>query len=806
MRRIKKLENYYATPALEDVAGTIAGAAVATVGDAEAVKRAEELAEGLLAAGGAIKGHRDEEAAKKAAKEEATTATEGLTPLTDEQEAAAVAAQHSDDDGVRLSDEDMQGCANMVAEALTKAFVSMKVKGNAIPHGKITPTATGVSGGPTKAKAMTVTQPVAATTKTVPAAAKAKANPALEDDQTGLPPDVEDDKVTSPEDGAPANAPVPAATATPPVSEPATPAVPDAAAPAPAADNVPPSPQDGAPAPDAAVTGEAPPPADDAPVNPDGEIPPTEASTEPTAGTDVAPAMPETPPPVPTEPAEGQTQADPAAADLTPDAGDAIVEIDDTDLSSNDEGIADDLVEIQQEGDEPFDDNSENQIQEAEEVAEALESLYYTLEDSLSKGGISKISSDILAVSLEHMYMRVGIRQSSAFVSLESITENTNAKDAELVTKLAMEDIKSSVGKIKNSIIKALRTTLETISRYFRRRYLTFKKIDNRAKKLLTTINSAKGTATETVFSHKRLAKALAIGDGVPTNFSGESKEFASVTKEVFSNFLETGFGPTVTNFKNIIAKETKEEFLNAIEFKINRKVFTQTPDKNKVDYDSIPPKGFTLLSSHVLFGNRAIVGVMPEDNCPGAEIFNNLDSVEISVSKVRTEGNPITQLKVLNLQEAKEVVQDVISICTYVAFGEKEWYRLEALLESNINELQKYVSYGEQIGGTVGTIAGAVGGLALGNRIKEETGFNTGVYSVAAGTAAGAAAGKAIGNKLSKAFGGKGTSSFISEMRSLLTFTEWLSAGTSYSFFEPCMTTSNALLDYAESSLRLHK
>lgn len=161
----------------------------------------------------------------------------------------------------------------------------------------------------------------------------------------------------------------------------------------------------------------------------------------------------------------------------------------------------------------------DDQVAEAVEGAEALESMCVILATAMEAGGIDQHGAALVNNQVEHICARLGLESRDATLGLESFGGVSGRQRS---TQVAMESIKDKVKEIWEKIIAAIERAMKWVADLFNKLFGAVEGLEKRAKKLIEQSDAAQGkSAKEKKFENEALAKKLAIGkdvDGVKSS------------------------------------------------------------------------------------------------------------------------------------------------------------------------------------------------------------------------------------------------------------------------------------------------
>ena len=342
-------------------------------------------------------------------------------------------------------------------------------------------------------------------------------------------------------------------------------------------------------------------------------------------------------------------------------------------------------------------------VEEAEEVSEALESIYDVMTQSIAHGGLDKSSAQVANVAIEHLYKRVGIK-AKAMPALESFEWPAARITA---TELAMEGIGDAMKKIWDAIVKAIKDSIQWIKNFFSKIFGATDKVEERADELdkeLKQLENSKATikaiAMESnsmnTMKNETIATGLSIG-GKTGPVQHATEAFLSVADSIFSEHTSR-------------IKSSSEDFVKYLETnyldEMKEPDIEEAPTVN-CDYlavkgmEYVPnaySKGFgrvgdngALYRSRELPGNDAAISYTTDKDAKGVAIFIN---VKQCMDNFDPKRSPITNFKVpiLTLPECKQVIQ-----CVKEYSGKSSSYK--ASLEKTEQLRERLIKMSEKIG-----------------------------------------------------------------------------------------------------------
>jgi len=190
-----------------------------------------------------------------------------------------------------------------------------------------------------------------------------------------------------------------------------------------------------------------------------------------------------------------------------------------------------DVTESEAEG------NSDNSaVEEASDVAEALEAMSDVLADAACNGGLNAYGAQITDIALNHMYKRVGIQKKSV-PAMEDFTAMSSRVRA---TRIALESVTVELKRIWDAIVEAIKKSIEWLKSFFKKMFDAAGHMHDRAVKLSTQANTVTGSAPAGAklenesFSHRIAVSRRVKNDAIAV------ESLLNTTRLVFNDFAST--------------------------------------------------------------------------------------------------------------------------------------------------------------------------------------------------------------------------------------------------------------------------
>ena len=315
-------------------------------------------------------------------------------------------------------------------------------------------------------------------------------------------------------------------------------------------------------------------------------------------------------------------------------------------------------------------DAADDAIGEAEDSVEALEAIRDALIEADKEGGLTRGGANVLRVSLEHIYGRLGLPTAKVTPALESFGGHATRQSS---TQIAIESLSETAANIWKKIVEWAKKIWDWIVGWYKKLFDMNTKVKARAEALKqAAVTVAKAQKKEEELENAGLAKSLSFAAG--PNFEetvtsldhfvkqfngGATKYFGSIKKLIES--VKDGKNPGAQNAEAYSFGLQKEASVEGVE----------------------APDGAAMFASPELPGRVRIVSVWSEANIEHCQ-FKKID--------LPLEGEH-TKLPVLDsgaIEKAADLVLEMTNAVAASRSGLDEagaaFKELMAAAESNIN------------------------------------------------------------------------------------------------------------------------
>lgn len=323
------------------------------------------------------------------------------------------------------------------------------------------------------------------------------------------------------------------------------------------------------------------------------------------------------------------------------------------------ETVETELLDVNQ--DEAEAGEAQDQVDEAVDTAEALESIAVAMESAAGNGGLTKDAAHVVSLALEHMYSQVGISKSK-MPALESFGGASSRVGA---TQLALEDIREQIARIWEAIKAAVLKSVAWLKDRFAKIFGAANKLEKRAKAIAARAESTTGTAKEKTFDSDRLYKALHIGGGVPKMVAAATE--INKMAEVVLNHDHDGQQHLAEAFENGELSNILQRFSDA-----NKKLVAGGSEVTNPEAEGFQKDdGVALYRSKELPGGQAIItrvnnGKAGADIVAAANILTKLTST-VGAFNPKAKAPTKVALPVLQPTEGGQICESVAEMAIEV-------------------------------------------------------------------------------------------------------------------------------------------
>lgn len=349
------------------------------------------------------------------------------------------------------------------------------------------------------------------------------------------------------------------------------------------------------------------------------------------------------------------------------------------------------LLEVQDSAAEG--ETQEGQVEQAVEVAEALEHYRGALESIIGNGGLDRNGAHIMAVGLEREYARGGFtKEEMALPAMESFGTTSSRVHS---TQLALEDIKSKAKEIWDQIVKAIKRAIEWVVGHFNKVFGAAEKLEKRAEAVAKAADGVTSKPKETKVENASVFKALQVNGAV----NGLAKSMSQVAE-----FVKTGLtaGPSAILAEGDALVAAIADPLNggAVEkLKISGvKSGSGLSAAPEADGFAKQGNGITLLRSNELPGGKALVVRGPSADVSGVKALEVIGKTRSGIEAFKPNAKPVdkAELPVLAPSDIETIAKAVGVIA-----GEVKAYRAT---NAKLQELLKKASAAAEKAGKTDT------------------------------------------------------------------------------------------------------
>ncbi len=316
-------------------------------------------------------------------------------------------------------------------------------------------------------------------------------------------------------------------------------------------------------------------------------------------------------------------------------------------VGDNAESLETDLIEVAE--DEAASSEQEAAIDEAVEVAEALESISEGLRAAAGAGGLSKEAAHVVGLSLDHLYGRVGISRAVGMPALESFGSTSSRVQA---TTIAFEDIKEQAKQLWAKIVAAIEKSIQWLKEKFELFFGASGKLKARAEKLAQAASQRSGDAKEAEIDNARLFNALQVAGKVDNPIATAENVKDTVEK------LFKGAPARVEKLAAFVASGDDKDvaaFFDALDLGELSVVSNPAQDGFKVK------EGFEVHRSSEMPGGKAVVAIIPGK---GTRASEDLAASSIGISAFKPNAKAAEgKLKTMSPNDVEKLAKVVAAM-----------------------------------------------------------------------------------------------------------------------------------------------
>lgn len=353
----------------------------------------------------------------------------------------------------------------------------------------------------------------------------------------------------------------------------------------------------------------------------------------------------------------------------------------DLELGDAPESLETDLMEVNEEAADA--DVADAETEEASETVEALEQAVLALESAVQAGGLDTHGAHILDLHVKSLYGRVGLKRQSV-PALEHFGGTSTRQKS---TTVALEDIKDSIKKIWERIVKAIKDAIAWVKERFVKVFGAANKLEARAKALVEKAGATTGTPKEKTFESDRLVKALEISGSVPASIGTQAQELNKLANGIFGG-VTTWNGEVGDAIVELLGEPSKLDSFSLPA----RTDGTLALTKGGADHGDAG-NGMVFMISHELPGGQAIIARFPSDGgLKGAAAVDAVSRSGYNIGKFNPKAKEPTKntLTTLAPSEAEKVAGAVESLAQEVQSYKRNLEKLSATKDKIVKAAEK--------------------------------------------------------------------------------------------------------------------
>ena len=198
----------------------------------------------------------------------------------------------------------------------------------------------------------------------------------------------------------------------------------------------------------------------------------------------------------------------------------------------------------------------EDTIDESSDVMDRVEEVSDIVERANENGGLDPSGAEILKVTLESLYERVGISGGKYVPALEEFGGVSNRIRA---GNISVEDMKEKLKAIWEAIVKAIQVGVAKAMEFLKLLFNQIERYKQRIVKLKAIVEKAPDSAKVSGFEDMAIANALAVGNSVPTDLSAPISELQAQGEKLTNslNAWDSEAGKKILNGINLLSQGT---------------------------------------------------------------------------------------------------------------------------------------------------------------------------------------------------------------------------------------------------------
>lgn len=311
--------------------------------------------------------------------------------------------------------------------------------------------------------------------------------------------------------------------------------------------------------------------------------------------------------------------------------------------------------------------NTEEAVEELEEVHAGLESIARELQTSVQDGGLNGQAAQYLQLATEAYTVRLGMEQ-RMIPSLESFGGTTDKLAA---TKISLEAVKDTIRKVWDAILRTIRRIRAMIKNFFLRVFNAAGKIKQRAEALKAQASKVSGNAKEGEIDVGGAASALAVGGNFPSNLAGEMNVCVSLADDIFTSFHDKMVNACNAFATGLSGAGTEAEKLAGLIDGFS----PELPSDMKAAESS--EEGVLARESSELPGGKALYIAVRAKNGAKAKPF------EVNIVEKSKAGNVKSTISTLTGADVVKVCDAVIKIAGSIEAYKSKWQTAEGAVNN---------------------------------------------------------------------------------------------------------------------------
>ena len=322
------------------------------------------------------------------------------------------------------------------------------------------------------------------------------------------------------------------------------------------------------------------------------------------------------------------------------------------------------------------------ELDSAEAVSDALESIYEVFHEAAGNGGFKIENAAAVNVAVESMLNTIGIKSDNKLIALESLNSTS---ERVVAVQFAMEGIIDKAKKVWDAVIAGIEKLFAWMKEFYNKIFFSTKKVLEKATKMQEEISKKDIPSTKLMFSKPHLFQTLNINGEVSVNMDADLNNVQSIYSSVVNTTLHVAdvFKKNAHEIYTIEdTASSKNTGVNGVlisnfiipALKISNSHQVSDPSSISDSFSQLKEK-LSAFKTETLFGNKALLGVGPNTDLHGDDAFKLISDIQVKLIDVKVnKKNDNEEIPVLTKDSMLRVLNTIIELSkSILAFESKE-------------------------------------------------------------------------------------------------------------------------------------